>query len=531
MLGWRIQESCDMYESFFQFSRRPFASAPQVEQFYPARSIDAARQTLARCIERAEGVGLLVGPSGTGKSLVCRLLAAEFRGQFAVVLLGSGRLSTRRSLLQAILFELGLPYRGMQEGELRLALLDRLANVQQCPGGMLLLVDEAHTLPLRLLEEVRLITNVVLDGQPRVRLALAGSRSLEERLASPKLEAISQRIAARCYLEPLDRDETMAYVRAQLTAVGGGEIFSEDALSAVYHATDGVPRLINQICDHALVLACAGGKRTISAAGVEESWADLQQLPTPFNDPSPEVGPAADTIEFGRLDDDDLSPSRTGATGLRLAGAVDDGQADPERWLDHIEDQLSTLDDDFEPAGTIGPEVELSFPQSPDPFAERFEDEEVVLDRSGVAGLPAWNGSPLVSCREGRVLSALMAPFVGIRPPAPWKPLTTRAPEADSLAPQDAYGEPTESNYDPVLPEEPSAQPAPGVRQRPESTADNIGARERTSEQVATPYNRNDRAVMVVEDDLERGSPLQPARQPKPGPRKYSQLFAQLRQR
>ena len=507
-----------MYESFFQLARRPFASAPRIDQFYPARSIETARQTLSRCIQRAEGVGLLVGPSGTGKSLVCQLLAAEFRGKFAVVPLGCGRMSTRRSLLQAILFELGLPYRGMQEGELRLALFDRLANIQQCPGGMLLIVDEAHTLPMRLLEEVRLITNVVLDGQPRVRLALVGNRSLEERLASPKLEAISQRIAARCYLEPLDRDETMAYVTAQTTAAGGGEIFDEDALTAVFHATDGVPRLINQICDHALVLACAGGKRTISAAGIEESWADLQQLPTPFNEPARASCPAADVIEFGRLEDDDLSSAQSNTRGLRLAGDVDDGHVDPEKWLDEIDDQIAMLDDDFEPAGTIGPEVELSFPLSHDPFAEQFDDEEVVLDRSSLTGAPAWSGSPLVSCREGRVLSALMAPYVGVRPPEPWKPATARMPDADSL-PLHADNLSFDSSVDLVLPEAPRPAKLAAIgRKRSEAVATSAAA-----------GVQSESALMVVEDDPQLGRAIQPARPPKREPRQYSQLFAQLR--
>ena len=144
-----------------------------------------------------------------------------------MALLSSGRLSTRRALLQAILFELGQPYRGMDEGELRLALVDYLTAGEDCPQGMVLLVDEAHTLPLRLLEEIRMITNLVRDGQPAVRLVLAGGCVLEERFASPKLESFSQRIVARCYLESFNRTETQQYIRAQIDAAGGG---GEDAL-------------------------------------------------------------------------------------------------------------------------------------------------------------------------------------------------------------------------------------------------------------------------------------------------------------
>ncbi|HEX7447796.1 MAG TPA: AAA family ATPase, partial [Pirellulales bacterium] len=304
-----------MYENFFKFEQRPFAAAPRVDRYFPAKAIEAARQALCRAIERAEGAGLLIGPAGTGKTLLCQILADRFRGQFAVALLSNGHLNTRRELLQAILFELGLPYRRLEEGELRLSLIDYLSSEQNAGQGMLLLLDEAHTFSQRLLEEVRLISNLVRNGQPRVRLVMAGGPALEERFASPRLEAFSQRIATRCYLESLDYAQTQQYVVAQLAAVGvePQRVFTADALEGIFRATDGVPRLINQVCDHALMLAFAGGRRQIDASGIEEAWSDLQQLPTPWNgvDETAESSAAArddSFIEFGGLDD---APSRT----------------------------------------------------------------------------------------------------------------------------------------------------------------------------------------------------------------------------
>src|SRR5262245_47055150 len=163
-----------MYESYFGLSQRPFVPAPSAEKYLPTGSLETAKQTLVRCIDRGEGPAIIIGPAGTGKSLLCQVLARHFRGRFQVALLSGARLATRRALLQNILFELKLPYRDMDEGELRLSLVDHLEPKAGGPTGLLLLVDDAHALPLRLLEETRLLTNLGGDGLMRVRMGLAG---------------------------------------------------------------------------------------------------------------------------------------------------------------------------------------------------------------------------------------------------------------------------------------------------------------------------------------------------------------------
>ncbi len=392
-----------MYETFFNLNQRPFACVPRVERYYPAAGIEAARSTLSRCLERDEGVGLVVGAAGTGKTLLCQLLAEQFRGQFQVVLLSGGRLGTRRALLQAILYELGQPYRGMDEGELRLALAKHLTRSKKCPHGAVLLVDEAHALPLRLLDEVLALTNLAQEGQPRVRLVAAGNRILEERFASPKLESFNQRVVARCCLEALNRSETQDYIHAQIAAVGGNgpAIVPEEACQAVYKATDGVPRLINQLCDHALLLAYAAGQRQLDAAQVEEAWADLQQLPTPWNE---QAAPSDNVIEFGGLEDesapmplagnaerlDATSEATPPASPLHVMPETEE-LADAEvagleatEQLRQIQEMLADVQQEFTPAGSIGPEIELVFDDPAHPFQETFQHEEVIKDRYAI---------------------------------------------------------------------------------------------------------------------------------------------------
>ena len=294
-----------MYDGCFGLNRRPFAAVPQTDRYFPANAIEGARTTLARSIQRGEGTGLVIGPSGTGKTLLCLLLGEQFRRSFQVVMLQSGRLSTRRALFQAILYELGRPYRDMDEGETRLAVIDYLMAGDGSSRGMVLLVDEAHTLPLRLLEEIRLLTNLVRSGQPLVRAVLAGAPVLEERFASPKLDSFSQRLSARCYLEALNRTETESYIKSQINSAGGrgDQVFPEETCQSIFQATGGVPRLVNQLCDHALLLAYVAGRDRIEPATVEEAWSDLQQLPTPWNGEQKSDQSSSGVIEFGSLDE------------------------------------------------------------------------------------------------------------------------------------------------------------------------------------------------------------------------------------
>jgi type II secretory pathway predicted ATPase ExeA len=343
-----------MYEATFHLDSRPFPSTPRVDLFFPAAPIEEALRTLSRCIERAEGPGMIVGGPGTGKSLLCEMLARRFSQRFHVVKLDSAQLCTRRALLQSILFALDLPYRGMDEGGLRLSLIDFLEPGETAREGMLLIIDEAHTLPLRLIEEIRMLTNLVRNGEPRARLVLAGDAKLEEHLASPRLESLNQRLAARCYLQPLNYDETLGYVRSQIAAVGGDpqRLVTDDALQAVYHASGGIPRLINQLSDHALMLLAARGGQQLYAAMIDEAWADLQQLPIPH--PGDLQPPAADSgvVEFGALDDafaaeedddDDTDiveepvwEARNTAAPIQAAAAID------------LDDQLDSIEEHFQ---------------------------------------------------------------------------------------------------------------------------------------------------------------------------------------
>jgi type II secretory pathway predicted ATPase ExeA len=378
-----------MNDLSFGLQQRPFPAAPLAAAYHASLSHQQARRQLHRCVQRSEGAGVVIAAAGLGKSLLLHVLADEFRDRFHVSHLAGAAICTRKALLQNILFELGLPYRGLQEGELRLSLIDHLQPSRQCPHGMLLLIDEAHTLPLRLLEELRLLTNLGREGSPRVRLVLAGSRSLEERLANPKLDSFQQRIAARTYLQPWSSQETADYVRQEVTRCGGRAfgIFTADALKAVHVAAAGIPRLVNQICDHALTLAAANNESAIDGAAIEAAWAELQQLPMPWSEPATETA----TIEFGSLDEvafDEVILDEAAPEG----DAVDEAHASSG-----LQDLLTHVELDAEPLT-----AEAVVPSHAELFGEGFDDEEIVIDRHNALSVQALGERPEVVTSLGQ---------------------------------------------------------------------------------------------------------------------------------
>jgi type II secretory pathway predicted ATPase ExeA len=324
-----------MYEEVFQLESRPFVSAPYVKHYYATQSMSHTLTQTQLCIDRAAGPVIVIGGPGTGKSLLLTMLAEKYASRFNVVNLACARLAQRSDLLQNILFELQQPYRDMSEGELRLALIDFLKPSSRCPNGVLLLVDEAQVLDASLLDEVRLITNFVRDGQPRVRLIMAGTQELEEALTNPKLESFNQRIAARCYLSNLSYEETVGYVRTHIDRAGGRgeELIPDGTVRVLFEVTDGCPRLINQVCDQALMLAAVNNQSLLTEQCLQEAWRDVQNIPGAWARPKSDTtdgfiqqgteGDQWTVLEFGQLEEE---PTEGEVEGFEIATAEEQGQ-------------------------------------------------------------------------------------------------------------------------------------------------------------------------------------------------------------
>jgi type II secretory pathway predicted ATPase ExeA len=494
---------------------RVFASYPLVARYFPAPAVEDARHRLTRAIERGDGPGLVIGAPGSGKSLLLQVVATQFHEKFDVVLLAAARFCSRRALLQAILFELGLPYKVRDEGDLRLSLLDHLLS-KDCPAGLLLLVDEAQALPVALLDEVRILTNLVRGGVPRVRLVLAGTAALEEAFAHPELESFSQRLSARCYLPNFNREETSQYIRAQVAASGGApdEVFSADAAAAVFDAADGVPRLVNQLCDRALQFAVTKGAPSIDRQIIQEAWCDLQQLPTPWETQAPAAALADESqvIEFGNLKDDRITP-----LVVRHEPMLDD-----DTELDSDEEIQSLI-----PPAVTPPAARVPMPATHDPFAEKFDEEEVVLDNFAAWDDMFFRETPRVENRRDPGFSTLVQAAIDASPVAASK-FSAAEVVTDAESPQDASvawprlrlavvsDNVSADSYSPV------AQSSPPSAIRSETLASVLSAFAISSGTDRT--NLDESPIVIVEDDNAKNTPTPPVRRED-----YRHLFSRLR--
>jgi type II secretory pathway predicted ATPase ExeA len=266
-----------IYPRHFQLRQRPFPATPDPARYYPATSHERAIARLLGGLTDGEGVMTLTGPPGTGKTLLCHCLLERLGTGRNIAFLTNGRAGCRAGLLQAILYDLSLPYEGRGEQELRLALTDHLLRRYEEGRGTLLILDEAQDLTPDLLEELRLLGNLESRSGKAFQVVLVGQPALLETLRRPELTALWQRVAIRAEIEPLPLQEAADYLLHHLRVAGGKpeRLFADEALELLCRQTHGVPRLLNQAAHQALHLAAEAGAAQVDAEAVLEALALL----------------------------------------------------------------------------------------------------------------------------------------------------------------------------------------------------------------------------------------------------------------
>jgi type II secretory pathway predicted ATPase ExeA len=274
-----------MYEEFFRLQRRPFCATPDPSCAYLAGPLQTVLDELVVCLERGEGIAVLTAPAGYGKTLLCETVQRELGDGFATVLLRHGHFSSAADLLRILLAELGTTSANQSPADLRRDLISAVRERRQQGQLLVVICDEAHCLDQPVLEELRQLVDHADHGVCWVRLLLVGQMELEEKLAGPALSALNQRLRAHATLPALTAQEALDYIDYRITWAGGRteEVFAPEALQAIVEAADGVPRRLNQLCDHVLLTAYAAEQRPATAELVTHALMDLQHLPLTWN--------------------------------------------------------------------------------------------------------------------------------------------------------------------------------------------------------------------------------------------------------
>lgn len=285
-----------MYKDFYGLKRNPFDITPDPSFFFPTPRHNEALANLSCGIRWRKGFVALTGEVGTGKTLLLRCLLDLLRKvQIASAYIVNTRL-TAAEFLRHMVNDLQVPTQSGDKAELLINLNKFL--IQRCQRGSTtaLIVDEAHVLDWDVLEEIRLLGNLETAEEKLLQIVLVGQPELDRNLDSPQLRQLKQRIMLRCKLAPLDTHEIRPYIESRLSLAGGKResvVFSDRSIQLIYEYSNGIPRIVNMICENALVIGCAQQTHAIQPPVVEEVASDFH-----LKRAQPIARQAASTAEF-----------------------------------------------------------------------------------------------------------------------------------------------------------------------------------------------------------------------------------------
>ncbi len=266
-----------MYEHFYGLTAQPFSITPDPRYLFFSRRHREAFDHMLFGIGERKGFIQITGEVGAGKSTLCRAVLEQLGERYATAVI-LNPVMTGIQLLRAILHELGLEDRGNDRVRLVKRLNDFLLERAREGRDVVLFVDEAQDLSDEMLEEVRLLSNLETDDRKLLQIVLIGQTELRRRLERPGLRQLRPRITVRYHLGPIEREETEAYILHRLTVAGsnGRPAFSPAAIRAVHRHSRGVPRLINAICDKALLVGYVEGRDQLTHRQVRRAIRELE---------------------------------------------------------------------------------------------------------------------------------------------------------------------------------------------------------------------------------------------------------------
>ncbi len=266
-----------MYEAYYSLEDPPFVLTPDPRFLLRSKGHHEILATLLYGITSQKGLMALVGDVGTGKTTLCRALLRELPDNVQSALVLNPHLSDA-DLIGTILDDLGVERRGSTKGELMAALSQHLLATGSEGKTVLVIVDEAQQMSVESLEQIRILSNLETATRKLLQILLVGQPELDEKLKLNELRQLDQRIGIRCYLKPLPRKETYRYIEHRLRVAGlpGALPFTRGALAKIYKYSRGIPRVINLVCDRALMAGFSNRVREITPTLVTSAVRNLE---------------------------------------------------------------------------------------------------------------------------------------------------------------------------------------------------------------------------------------------------------------
>ncbi len=267
-----------MYNAFFGFSESPFSLSPDPAFFYRSEQHEEALANLVYGVQARKGFIVLSGEVGTGKTTMLECLRDYLESQYIeFAFLFNSRINTEQ-FFEMIAYDLDLPCARTSKTEVLFALNQLLVEQTQDGRTVVLIVDEAHNLEWEVLEEIRLLGNLENRNGKLLQIILAGQPELDRKLDAPNLRQLKQRIVLRCNLQPFTLRDAVEYMVSRLEKAGMPEqtVFSEELMAEIHLRAQGIPRVINALCDNLLLTAFALESKVCSVDMLDEVCKDMR---------------------------------------------------------------------------------------------------------------------------------------------------------------------------------------------------------------------------------------------------------------
>ena len=255
-----------MYLSHFGLNEPPFRITPHTEFFFSGANRGATLEALLYAITHDEGIVKVTGEVGSGKTMLCRVLVERLPKSVETIYLANPSLS-RDEILHVIAADLQVESRGERVTILLRALQERLIKLYAAGRRVVVLIDEAHAMPIETLEEIRLLSNLESNRHKLLQIVLFGQPELDQHLALPNMRQLKERITHSFKLEPLVRSDVESYVDFRMRAAGyrGPNVFAPPAMKLISQSSQGLTRRINILADKSLLAAFADGTHQVTA--------------------------------------------------------------------------------------------------------------------------------------------------------------------------------------------------------------------------------------------------------------------------